>query len=89
VGQILSRLDRLAEGAPIGLLAVSGGAAANRLLRRQLPGWAEERGVDLRLVPLVYSGDNAAMIAHAGLLRQRRGLADDPFTAEAESRIPI
>jgi N6-L-threonylcarbamoyladenine synthase len=89
VGQVLSRLDRLAESTPIRLLAVSGGAAANRLLRRRLPIWAEGRGVDLRLVPLAYSGDNAAMIAHAGLLRQRRGLADDPFTAEAESRIPI
>ncbi len=29
------------------------------------------------------------MIAHAALLRQRRGLTDDPFVAEAESRIPI
>lgn len=89
VGQLLSRLDRLAEEGPIGVLAVSGGAAANRLLRRRLPAWAEERGVDLRLVPLVYSGDNAAMIAHAALLRHRRGLADDPFTAEAESRIAL
>jgi N6-L-threonylcarbamoyladenine synthase len=74
---------------PLELLAVSGGAAANRLLRRELPGWAERHGVELRLVPLVYAGDNAAMIAHAALLRQRRGQADDPFAAEAESRIPI
>jgi N6-L-threonylcarbamoyladenine synthase len=71
------------------LLAVSGGAAANRLLRRELTAWSERRGVDLRLVPLVYAGDNAAMIAHAALLRQRRGQSDDPFAAEAESRIPI
>jgi tRNA A37 threonylcarbamoyltransferase TsaD len=40
-------------------------------------------------VPLVYAGDNAAMIAHAALLRHRRGLADDPFAAEAESRIQL
>jgi N6-L-threonylcarbamoyladenine synthase len=71
------------------LLAVSGGAAANRLLRRELAAWSERRGIDLRLVPLVYAGDNAAMIAHAALLRQRRGQSDDPFAAEAESRIPI
>ena len=89
VGQVLDRLSRLHRQRPFQLLAVSGGAAANRLLRRELPGWAEERGVDLRLVPLVYSGDNAAMIAHAALLRHRRGLADDPFAAEAESRIPL
>ncbi len=100
VGQVLDRVERLAarrlegvDGAGgmdgMRLLAVSGGAAANRLLRRELPLWAERRGVDLRLVPLVYSGDNAAMIANAARLRQAQGLADDPLVAEAESRIPI
>ena len=29
------------------------------------------------------------MIAHAGLLRLRRGDADDPRSADAESRIPF
>ena len=89
VGQVLDRLDRLQRRQPIPLLAVSGGAAANRLLRRELPAWSERHGVELRLVPLVYSGDNAAMIAHAALLRHRRGSAGDPFAAEAESRIPL
>jgi N6-L-threonylcarbamoyladenine synthase len=89
VAQVIDRLDRLADRQEIPLLAVSGGVAANRLLRRELPAWAERRGVDLRLVPLAWSGDNAAMIAHAALLRHRRGQADDPFHAEAESRIPL
>ena len=89
VGQILERLSRLYDAEPFDLLAVSGGAAANRLLRRELPSWASQRGVDLRLVPLQYSGDNAAMIAHAALLRHRRGEADDPLAAEAKSRIPM
>lgn len=89
VGQILDRLDRLALRREIGLLAVSGGVAANRLLRRELPAWAERAGVELRMVPLVYSGDNAAMIAHAALLRHLRGSGGDLFTAEAESRIPL
>jgi N6-L-threonylcarbamoyladenine synthase len=89
VGQVLDRLERLQERRPMELLAVSGGAAANRLLRRELPAWAERHGIDLRLVPLIYSGDNAAMIAHAALLRHRRGSAGDPFAAEAESRIPL
>lgn len=94
VGQILDRLERLhrrrlGEGEPIGLLAVSGGVAANRLLRRSLPDWTAERGIELRLVPLAWSGDNAAMIAHAALLRHRRGQAGDPLAAEAESRIPL
>ncbi len=89
VEQILRRLRRLHRRQPIGLLAVSGGAAANRLLRRKLSGWAQETGIDLRLVPLSYAGDNAAMIAHAALLRQRRGVTDDPMSTEAESRIPF
>jgi N6-L-threonylcarbamoyladenine synthase len=89
VAQVIDRLDRLADRQELPLLAVSGGVAANRLLRRELPAWAERRGVDLRLVPLAWSGDNAAMIAHAALLRHRRGQADDPFQTEAESRIPL
>jgi N6-L-threonylcarbamoyladenine synthase len=89
VGQVLDRLERLQERRPMNLLAVSGGAAANRLLRRELPSWAERHAVELRLVPLIYSGDNAAMIAHAALLRHRRGSSGDPFGAEAESRIPL
>jgi N6-L-threonylcarbamoyladenine synthase len=101
VAQVLDRLDRMAARPPMPgsvartadggppLLAVSGGAAANRLLRRELPAWSARHGGELRLVPLVYAGDNAAMIAHAALLRHRRGQADDPFAAEAESRIPL
>lgn len=89
VGQVLDRLERHRRDRAIGTLAVSGGVAANRLLRRELAGWAAERGVDLRLVPLVYSGDNAAMIAFAALVRQRRGLVDDPRAAVVASRIPF
>ncbi len=86
VRQILDRLTRLHRREPFAELAVSGGAAANRLLRRRLPAWAAERGVTLRLVPLRYSGDNAAMIAFAALARLARGDSDDPLTAEATSR---
>jgi len=93
VGQLLDRLERLRAAGRFEsagqTLAVSGGAAANRLLRRRLVAWAAEHRIDLRLVPLVYSGDNAAMIAHAALLRERRGRRDDPLSVEAASRIPI
>lgn len=89
VGQILDRVERLRRDRGVETLAVSGGAAANRLLRRELEAWAAEHGVVLRLVPLTYAGDNAAMIAHAALLQERRGERDDVFTAEAASRIGI
>lgn len=89
VGQILDRLERHHSRRPITTLAVSGGVAANRLLRRELERWAAERGVDLRLVPLVYSGDNAAMIAFVALVRQRLGIIDDPQDVAVASRIPF
>ena len=89
VGQLVDRLARLLEQRPFRQLAVSGGVAANRLLRPTLEGWARDNDVDLRLVALRYSGDNAAMIAHAALLRDERGLADDPLEADAASRIPL
>jgi len=89
VRQILSRVGRLHRLAPIDVLAVSGGVAANRLLRREIERWAVEAGVELRLVPLEFCGDNAAMIAHAALLRHRRGESDDPLAVEAQSRVPI
>ena len=89
VEQIVDRLSRLRRLRPIETLAVSGGVAANRLLRPRLEEWAAENQVDLRLVPLVYSGDNAAMIAHAALLRHALGREDDPLSADAASRIPL
>lgn len=89
VEQIVDRLNRLHRQHPIELLAVSGGVAANRLLRHRLEEWALGLDVNLRLVPLPYAGDNAAMIAHAALLRYGRGQEDDPLTADAASRIPL
>lgn len=90
VGQILRRLNQLRRrGQPIPLLAVSGGAAANRELRRRLVPWAAEHGVDLRLVALPYASDNAAMIAWAALLRYRHDDPGDALSVGASSRIAI
>ena len=89
VDQVLDRLERRHAARPIGILTVSGGVAANRLLRRALDAWAGRHSVDLRLVPLVFSGDNAAMIAFAALIRQRRGVADDAPDTVVASRIPF
>ncbi len=89
VRQILNRLSRLHRRQPIGVLAVSGGAAANRLLRRELGTWADEEEVDLRLVPLTFAGDNAAMIAFAALVRRQAGHPGDPLEVEVASRIPF
>jgi len=89
VRQLLDRLRRHQDRRSIGTLAVSGGAAANRLLRRELIRWAEEARVNLRLVPLVFSGDNAAMIAYAALVRGRYGRTDESGHLSVASRIPF
>ncbi len=89
VKQITSRLRSLARRGRFQHLAVSGGAAANRLLRRALADWSEEWETALHLVPLAYSGDNAAMIAHAALIRLRRGDPGDALDVDVFSRAPI
>jgi N6-L-threonylcarbamoyladenine synthase len=89
IRQILDRVRRLHHRHPYNLLAVSGGAAANLLLRRELTQWANAEGVDLRLVPLSFASDNAAMIAFAALLRHREGAVGDPLRVEVASRIPF
>ncbi|MEM6795609.1 MAG: tRNA (adenosine(37)-N6)-threonylcarbamoyltransferase complex transferase subunit TsaD [Acidobacteriota bacterium] len=89
VRQIIDRLRRVHDRMRIDTLAVSGGVAANRLLRKELIRWAGEAAVNLRLVPLRFSGDNAAMIAFAALVRQRQGMAEDPLSTVVASRIPF
>ncbi len=85
IAQIVNRLERLFRERPFESLAVSGGVAANRELRRQVASFAEARGVALALVPLVYASDNAAMIAHAALRRHRAG-ESDPLDVDVFSR---
>ncbi len=89
VRQIVNRLTKLHQRRPFQVLAVSGGVAANRLLRRTLEEWAPTTGVELCLVPLGYSGDNAAMIAFAALLAEGRGQGTDPRDVKVASRIPF
>lgn len=89
VAQLFDRLERLHRREPIELLAVSGGVAANRLLRREVGSWCEAKGVEIRLVPTAFCGDNAAMIAWRAILNHRAGLTDDPRRCEAVSRLPF
>ena len=89
VRQLVDRLDRRYRIEPFSQLAVSGGVAANRLLRREIVAWGDRHGVDVRLVPLAYCGDNAAMIAHAALRRHLSGAGSDSFEVDAVSRLPV
>ena len=71
------------------LLTVSGGVAANSLLRDRLAAWGSRRGVEVLLAPRALTSDNAAMVAFAGLLRHRAGVPHEGLSAPARSRWPL
>src|ERR1019366_3434481 len=49
--QLLHRLSRIHEAELFEVLTVSGGVAANTLVRERIPAWGRSRGVDVRLAP--------------------------------------
>jgi N6-L-threonylcarbamoyladenine synthase len=70
------------------VLAVAGGVAANAVIRATLDRAAEKAGVRLVAPPLNLCGDNAAMIAYAGLERFEAGMLDG-MAAPVRSRWPL
>ncbi len=89
VAQLLDRLSRLREARPMRVLTVSGGVAANTLVRDRLPAWGVSHGVDVRVAARELTGDNAAMIAFAGLRRASAGRFGEGLAALARSRWPL
>jgi len=73
--------DRIVSGAAPGApmpraLVVGGGVAANQVLRAEIEKVAHARSLELRIAPMHYCVDNAAMIAALGALRAARGERD-------------
>jgi N6-L-threonylcarbamoyladenine synthase len=65
-------------------VTVAGGVAANSHLRRRLTEVAEAKGRRIFIPPLVYCGDNAAMIAAEGYYEYKKGnLSDSSLNASA------
>ncbi len=89
VTQLEDRLRRLLDETPFGLLTVSGGVAANSLLRERLPEWGRRRGVEVLVPHVSLTGDNALMVAFAGLRRHRAGRRGEGLAALARSRWPL
>jgi N6-L-threonylcarbamoyladenine synthase len=85
--RVALRAFRGIAGHPTALVA-AGGVAANRMLRDTLQRLAAEAGLRLVAPPLNLCGDNAAMIAWAGLERLRLGMVDD-ITVPARARWPL
>jgi N6-L-threonylcarbamoyladenine synthase len=89
VAQLLHRLSRLHEAGRFEVLTVSGGVAANTLVRERIPAWGRSRAVDVRVAPRALTGDNAVMVAFAGLRRLRSGRTGEGLGAVARSRWPL
>ena len=65
---------------------VVGGVAASVSLREKLDALSRDRGVEVKIVPPEYSGDNGAMIAYTGLLAFKSGVKVDPEKAVVRPR---
>lgn len=99
LGHAMERFAREhAEAGDMHQVVVAGGVAANRMLRARLGAVAAAQGFRLLAPPLALCGDNAAMIAWAGIERLRCGLIDGldapprarwPLDPEAERRMGL
>ena len=73
---------------PVSALVVSGGVAANGVVRARLEAVAGRAGLPLVAPPPALCTDNGAMVAWAGLERLRLGLTD-PLDVPARPRWPL
>jgi N6-L-threonylcarbamoyladenine synthase len=73
VTALLRRLKQAAEEMRPRSLLLTGGVAANSLLRREAARTAEALGLPLFVPPIALSTDNAAMIGAAGFVNFRKG----------------
>jgi N6-L-threonylcarbamoyladenine synthase len=73
VAALLQRFRKVAEEQRPRSLLLTGGVAANTLLRREAARLADELGLPLHVPPIALSTDNAAMIGAAAFLRFERG----------------
>ena len=69
-------------------LIVAGGVAANESIRKNLLILSNEMGFETIYPDLKFCGDNAAMIAWAGIQRFKKNMIDD-ITVSAKSRWPL
>ena len=69
-------------------LIVAGGVAANKTIRKNLSTLSDEINFETVYPDLKFCGDNAAMIAWAGIQRFKKNMIDD-ITISAKSRWPL
>ncbi len=71
VGQLIAKLERALKQGEWAAVALGGGVAANGPLRAAVAALCEQRGVELKLVPIELCTDNAAMIGSAARFAPR------------------
>jgi len=86
VDQLLRPAGELVDQHAPDIITVSGGVAANTLLRERVVALGQEKGVEVVLPPLALTTDNAAMIGRAGQLAHARGSVADPRRLDARAR---
>lgn len=87
VDVLVDKTMKAAEACAVNDVAVVGGVAANRRLRRRMGEEAVRRGLTLHLPPPRYCTDNAAMIAAAAYsVWKRSGFCQTPLDLDARSR---
>ena len=67
---------------------IAGGVAANKNIRKMLINLCKEEKFDAIFPPTEFCGDNASMIAWAGIQRFKKDLIDD-LNITAKSRWPL
>ena len=85
---LATRAERALEATGARTLACVGGVAKNAVLRAKLEELTRRRGARLRLTPMAYCTDNAAMVAAAAGLREIAGLGNPP-AVEADPSLPL
>lgn len=86
VDQLLRPLPELYERYRPAAVSVSGGVAANTLLRRRISDWGHASGCPVAIPERGLTTDNAVMIARAGQLAAGTGRRDDPRRLDATPR---
>ena len=85
---LAARAERALKATGARTLACVGGVAKNAVLRAKLEALVRRRGATLRLTPLAYCTDNAAMVAAAAGLRELAGIGNPP-ALEADPSLPL
>jgi N6-L-threonylcarbamoyladenine synthase len=85
---LVGRTMEAASTSGVPSVAVAGGVAANGALRGAMEAECARRRLRLVVPRLEYCGDNAAMIAFAGMLRLDRG-ESSPMTLDADANLPL